>query len=99
MDAEIGVYKTPLFVRMIRGDPNLAHSCAHFKLKTVAVAALFSIGHAISRTRPSIVMVTAGGVASWGDCPPVAAVESSRLTEASCRTSAFNVPVTVTLCP
>ena len=52
---------TPSLVRMISGEPALAHCTAHSRLNFVAVASLFWMGHEMSRTKPSIVE---GGVAS-----------------------------------
>lgn len=58
ISSEIGKYISPVFVRIMSGDPCLAHAKAHFKLKSVAVLSWFWIGQATSRTRPSIVVET-----------------------------------------
>ena len=58
ISSEIGKYISPLFVRIMSGDPRLAHAKAHFKLKSVAVLSWFWIGQATSRTRPSIAIET-----------------------------------------
>src|ERR1700691_381033 len=81
MASDIGMYSTPSLVWMTRGEPFRAHSNAHSRLNSVALASGFWIGQARSRTKPSIVTFAAGvGVAAgvvcgfgW-DCATTAAV-------------------------
>src|SRR5215472_5298209 len=51
----MGRYSSPSFVRITTGDPPFTQSLTHFRLKWVASPSRFWMGHAISRTKPSIV--------------------------------------------
>src|ERR1700721_194232 len=81
MASEIGMYSKPSLVWMTNGEPFRAHSNAHSRLNSVALAAGFWIGQARSRTNPSIVTFAVGVAAAVGvvcgfgwDCATPAAV-------------------------
>src|SRR5580704_5368191 len=52
IDSEMVMYIVPLSVRIASGDPRLAQSSAHLRLKAREVDCLFCIGQAMSRKRP-----------------------------------------------